>query len=337
MKDIEELKKHKLTKTVITGWYYHDESARRLTVKGDFNTDESVVSDYKHYDLWFSDIQEEISGNIDKNLSGGVLQGIDFFKEGDLYKIHIELSGNNRIVFRCENIWYNLKRYRGISYKNVYETKEFMECFKKAAYVVKEEFLVRQEKYDLPDGYSLEINGYEDVEDNVFKAFLAKCILRCGQEIVYEYESLYNHVRPFMEFIEHSNGHRYYPFHIDLYGISYLEMDTGKVYNYVPQGYDNDWGSFYGESFIITDVHYDANTDLIAYGGCYWAAPSEVMVGDFSDPLNFNPRLFNVHELIDPEYEEIDDVDFVRWEEGELVVKADFKKEYKIGLEKIVF
>ena len=107
------------------------------------------------------------------------------------------------------------------------------------------------------------------------------------------------------------------------------------MYHYVPQGYDNDWGSFYGESFIITDIHYDANTDLIAYGGCYWAAPNDVMVGDFSQPLHFNPKLLNLHELIDPDYEEIDDVDFVRWEKDALVVQADLKKEVEIGLEKL--
>ncbi|MBQ2802274.1 MAG: hypothetical protein IJF07_00030 [Lachnospiraceae bacterium] len=33
--------------------------------------------------------------------------------------------------------------------------------------------------------------------------------------------------------------------------------------------YDNDYESVCGESFIITDIHYDPVTNLIAYGGCF--------------------------------------------------------------------
>ena len=60
-----------------------------------------------------------------------------------------------------------------------------------------------------------------------------------------------------------------------------------------------------------------------------------MMVGDFSEPLNFNPKLRNVHELIDPECEKIDDVDFVRWEKGKLVVKADFKEEFEVTVDEL--
>ena len=50
------------------------------------------------------------------------------------------------------------------------------------------------------------------------------------------------------------------------------------------------------------------------------------MVGDFSKPLHFNPQLISIHEMIDPEYEEIDAVDFVRWEEGKLIVSCLFSQ-----------
>ena len=48
------------------------------------------------------------------------------------------------------------------------------------------------------------------------------------------------------------------------------------------------------------------------------------MIWDFSQLLQFNPRLVNVLELLDTAYEEIEDVDFVRWEKEALVVQADF-------------
>ena len=64
--------------------------------------------------------------------------------------------------------------------------------------------------------------------------------------------------------------------------ISYLDLDTLEVYNYIPEGYQHDCEILLGESFIITDIHYDRESGLIAYGGCYWAGPPNVMVGDFS-------------------------------------------------------
>lgn len=335
LNEIEKIEAHNFEGAVLTYWNFDDEPETCLWLKGDLGTKETSVTDYKHFKLSFDKIQGEGLEELEADLSGNVLQGLKVSRDGELYHVHLQLHGDDSIQFRCEKVYCWLKHYLGISYKNVYETEEFQKQFEESRYVVAPEYFVEQERYELPDGYSLEVNTYARQEAQVVKAQMDKCVLKHGTETVYEYESIYNHVRPFTEFIEHSNGHRYYPFHIDLYGISFLELDTGKVYHYVPQGYDNDWGSFYGESFIITDIHYDAETDLIAYGGCYWAAPNDVMVGDFSEPLHFNPKLVNLHELIDPDYEEIDDVDFVRWEKDALVVQADLKKEVEIGLEEL--
>ena len=272
MKRIEYLEKieaHNFEGAVLTEWYFDDEPTVRLNIKGDFGVKETSVSDYRHFDLYFGIIRGENLEALRADWNGSVLQGIRVVKEEEMYSVQLELAGECKFQFVCEKVYCGLKHYRGISYKNVYETKEFQALFEESRYVVQPEYFVEQERYELPDEYSLEVNTYARREGQVLKAQMDKCVLKQGEQVVYEYESIYNHVRPFLEFIEHRNGHRYYPFHIDLYGISYLEMDTGKVYHYVPQGYDNDWGSFYGESFIITDIHYDKETDLIAYGGCY--------------------------------------------------------------------
>ena len=126
--------------------------------------------------------------------------------------------------------------------------------------------------------------------------------------------------------ILHSNGRRYLAFHVGLYGISYLEPDSGEVYHYIPEGHTHDYRLPYGESFIITDIHYDEKSNLAAYGGCYWAGPSEVFVGDLQNPLQYDPHLVRIHELLDPEWEEIDDIDFVRWDADTLVVSCDGKE-----------
>lgn len=154
---------------------------------------------------------------------------------------------------------------------------------------------------------------------------LEKCRLKKKEKAIYEYISYYDHAKAFCDFIYHKNGHRYYPFHEQLYGISYLDIDTLEVFHYVPQGYDNDYGAVCGESFIVTDIHYDKETDLISYGGCYWGSTCDVMAGDFSQPLNFDPRLVSVHEIIDPEYEECDDINFAVWENGILRVAVDYE------------
>ena len=95
--------------------------------------------------------------------------------------------------------------------------------------------------------------------------------------------------------------------------------------HYIPEGYQHDRSYPCGESFIITDIHYNAEADLIAFGGCYWAGPSEVMVGDFSHPMHYDPHYFNVHYIIDPTYDDCCDVDFVGWEDGVLHCKGDGK------------
>ena len=124
----------------------------------------------------------------------------------------------------------------------------------------------------------------------------------------------------FFDFVHHSNGHRYFPFHIELFGISYLDLDSGEVYHYIPEGHTHNAEWMFGESFIVTAVNYDSKTDLIAYNGCYWAANSDVMVGDFSNPMGYNPHLVSVNSIIDPEGDECYDTDFVRFEDKMLVV-----------------
>ena len=51
------------------------------------------------------------------------------------------------------------------------------------------------------------------------------------------------------------------------------------------------------------------------------------MVGDFSNPMRFNPILKSIHEMIDPEYECYDNIDFNKWEDGKLHVIVDGKKD----------
>ena len=75
-------------------------------------------------------------------------------------------------------------------------------------------------------------------------------------------------------------------------------------------------------------------TVLLAYGGCYWACPSGVIVGDFSELLNFNPRLIDVSKIVDPDSEGYE-IDFKQWQDGQLVVTVE-GIEKNISIEEII-
>ncbi|MDE6539426.1 MAG: hypothetical protein K2K66_04485 [Ruminococcus sp.] len=223
------------------------------------------------------------------------------------------------------------------SYKNVYGTDEYNRFIDKQRYVINDRFLSETEIYELSDGFSLEISIYEEErQSKSHKVFIAvqKAALKNADSTIYEYYCFYDHTRPFTEIIHHKNGHRYYAFHIDLYGISYLDVDTLEVYHYIPEGYKHEEKHMCGESFIITDIHYDEKSNLIAYGGCYWAAPYGVMVGDFSDPLNFNPHLVSLRDILGFGYYLYDDVDFKEWKDNKLYIMCD-SEEKSLSAEEI--
>lgn len=228
-----------------------------------------------------------------------------------------------------------------MSYKNVYGTDCYKKYIEKYMYLFDDKYITDTEVYRLSEGFSLREYIYDD---NVKKCVLTETVKNSDKyttKVVYEYKQFYDHTCSVGMIIRHSNGHRYFPFHVDLYGISYLDVDTLEVYNYIPEGYEHPEDYMCGESFIITDIHYDSESNLIAYGGCYWAGPSEVMVGDFSNPLDFNPhlvRLYHIFDIYEDEEIYLDDVDFIEWKNGRLYVKCcyeNFTKEESISIEEL--
>lgn len=197
-------------------------------------------------------------------------------------------------------------------------------------YVIDDKFLYKTGNCELSDGFSVEWKIYID---NEHKEKATKYTLKSAGKIMYEYTCFYSNSLIHMNIIHHKNGHRYYAFAVDMYGISYLDVDTLEVYNYIPEGYEHNKEYRCGESFIITDVHYDMESNLIAYGGCYWAAPYEVMVGDFSDPLDFNPHLVSLRNISDPEYN-YEDIDFKEWKDGRLYILCD-KEEKSLSADEL--
>ena len=221
-------------------------------------------------------------------------------------------------------------------YRNVYDAEYDSEW---RQYVEDEQYFKEQQTYELADGYTLDVRSYAlegwDGDRLVSCHRFSQNVLKKNGEAIHSFINVDYQVKPFTEFLAHSNGHRYFAYHRDLYGISYFDLDTKEVYDYIPEGGEHDACYKTGESFIITDIYYDRTTDLVAYGGCYWASTYGVMVGALSETLHFDPHLIDIHELVDPGYEKYDDIDFVRWKKDALVVKADEAQEFVIEIARL--
>ncbi|MDE6091916.1 MAG: hypothetical protein K2G14_02330, partial [Ruminococcus sp.] len=67
----------------------------------------------------------------------------------------------------------------------------------------------------------------------------------------------------------------------------------------------------------------------------YWAYPCGVMVGDFSDPLDFNPHLASLSDILDPEFDFCWDIDFKEWKNNRLYILCDRKEEKSLSVEEL--
>lgn len=298
---------------------------RSLVLNGEF-----ASGDIKYFRLSFDN---GTYGEFD-GYAGAAINDIDIVKNGELFsvKLTLNIGGEMRdIRFDCKYVCITPMKYRGMSRRNMYET--WLKHLDEYAYLENEKYLDDEETHEL-DGFTLNIKNYLHLDGKRVIEFMV-CELT-GEGLKYQYRSTsYSNPHTFFDIICHSNGHRYFPFHIDLYGISYLEVESGKVYHYIPEGYEHDADYDFGESFIITDIHYDPRTNLIAYGGCIWAGPYDVMVGDLSEPLSFDPYLVSTTSFIDPEHDECWEIDFSRFEENGIVVHNEYGTEFFVEFDKI--
>lgn len=311
-----------------------DFSGSVINVFYDLGNDVGFRGDFSHGDIpyfsfTFKNCEQKRGEFSTEKIVGAKITRFEI-TDGDQYGISVSFDCGVTLDFTCKWIYRSLEMYKDKSYKNVYH--EWAKYLDKIAYVESSEYYRDEDNTELPDGYSLNVKTYADMNEHAIKASLDVCELTRNGEHVFGYRCTYDHPCVCKGLVKHSNGHTYLPFQVDLYGISYLDLDSGEVFNYIPEGYPHDIDSYCGESFIITDIHYDLSSDIVAYGGCYWGGPYDIMAGDLSDPLNFDPHLVSISSVIDPEYDEGWDVDFVRFEEGRLVVKNDNNREFPIEI-----
>lgn len=331
----DDLSNTQITKIHLCDWTEAGKKMFTLSVAGDYSKD-----DYRHYSLTFGRIDSSLSENDGAYLEARfkdmqamnkpLLKSVSSIENPKGNAVEIELEDDERSIkvsFQCGHMFDSRWRYLGMNYDNVYGTPEYLKWMDARSYVFDDKYFSDESVEELPDGYSLYERNYIHKTEHAYHAYGSKSELRKNDQYIYAYTSNDNHHSAYKEFICHSNGHRYYPFHIDLYGISFIDVDTLEVFNYVPRGYDNDHGLPAGESFIILDVHYDTRTNLVAYDGCYWAGPSDVMVGKLDDPLHFDPHLISLGDYFDSEHEELPEITFLSWDEDGLTVKYETEEQ----------
>lgn len=337
----EDFKEYPIIDSTIEESYWY---CNNLCVKGKYNKIKDVSNDKDYYyNLYFSDIKDsDIADKKQKSYENTKIVAFEVSKVHSGFNICLTIDCRSdgiesfecrqTMQFWCKDIRYDILKYRGMSYKNVYFNPQYQALFAKNRQAYgKDEYFLKESRNDLENGYVVQWDSYGECRrannDVLYThTFIQRCCLLYKETMLFEYDSIYDmaHVS---SIIKHQNGKSYFLFKTDLYGLNVYDMKSKEVFYYVPEGYQHSYQQICGESFIITSIHYDNKTNLIAYEGCYWGGASDVMVGNFSNPMNFNPILKSIHEIIDPEYDYYDDIDFDKWEDGMLYVIVDGKKD----------
>lgn len=325
----------------------------KLELIGSYNLIGAKITDCRNYsegrthaELWLTDDEYTRTGvrklglnfynataspeiKCDEIISS-VICGIEFEPTSTGLTVSLEFEDGRviKLAVTFNTVQCTEYEYEGMSYTNVYE--DSMQSSQPLEYIFDEQYEAKTSECEVGCGYIVRRTEYADIKKEngriVSWLYAYKAVLIKDNEEIFSYQACGDTTpKCIAAVIRHSNGKEYFLFKEDLYGLSVLDIEDQKTYHYIPAGYQHDRSYPCGESFIITDIHYDTTTDLIALGGCFWAGPGDVMVGDFSDPMNYNPRYINIHYIIDPEYDEVDNIDFVKWEKEELACTGDGK------------
>jgi hypothetical protein len=162
--------------------------------------------------------------------------------------------------------------------------------------------------------------------------YLTKDNSYCGYNKIYknnillhEYFNLYDQ-HFFCEYIKYSNELDYIFYKEDLYGYSVFENNSKTIFNYYPKATFIDQK----ETFIGTSIHYNKNNNIFAVEGCYWACPYDTFLIKIDNPMEQFCGLINIHEIIDPEYNKYDDINFMEWEYNDILLKIENKEILKL-------
>ncbi len=133
----------------------------------------------------------------------------------------------------------------------------------------------------------------------------------------YSYKNLFS-AGDFASILVHSDETKYLIFRCDQFGYSVLNLTTFQDYHFYPQG------ALYREPlFMWTDVHYNNRNNILAASGYFWAAPSDVMLMDFTHPMDDPGKQIVLREIIDPDYRKYCDINFMGWSKTDILLELE--------------
>lgn len=215
--DIDFFNTLDFTESVIN--VFHD-LGNDVWFRGDFSH-----GDIPYFSFTFKNCEQKRGEFSSEKIVGSRITGFEITC-GELYNIGVSFDCGITLDFSCKWIYRSLEMYKDKSYKNVYP--EWTKYLEKIAYVENAEYYREEEEIELPDGYSLNVRIYADMTEHAVKASLDVCELTRNGEHIFNYRCTYDHPQTCKGLIQHSNGHTYLPFQVDLYGISYLDLNSGK-------------------------------------------------------------------------------------------------------------
>ena len=166
--------------------------------------------------------------------------------------------------------------------------------------------------YSLTGGYVVLINMYTG-KIGEWNHWGSECrLVNSNSESVLEWRSIDDDTN-FYSIITHSNGKEYLIFRQNLYGYSVFDFSSGKVLQFFPESSLNG-----EETFIWVAVNYNPATNVLAVSGCYWAAPSSTQLFTFGDPFSEHQKFIDLRECFGCNYDIYCNIDFVKWENGDL-------------------
>ena len=142
----------------------------------------------------------------------------------------------------------------------------------------------------------------------------------------------------FCSLFRHRGGKHYLIFRTELYEYSVLEMESGQEMHYIPACVHPEEGQKAEKVFIRTGADCDPGTDLLAVTGCIRACSTTVL--DFSCLLQPPERWLDLRRVVDPDDTRFDDIEFVRWESGGLLLRgcdaeSGRRKEVQVSMEQV--
>ena len=209
-----------------------------------------------------------------------------------------------------------------------------------ALFVPGNRFPSQDDQFPLTDGYSVRSKAYCH-QGGLYLNGSENELLDKEGRVRYAWRNM-DTDGEFCSLFRHRNGTHYLIFRTELYGYSVLDVERGQEMHYVPACVHPEEGQKPEEVFIWAGADYDPHTDLLVVTGCIWACPYSTIVLDFSCPFQPQPpeHWLDLRHIVDPDDTLFNDIEFVRWEDGLLVLRGsdaedDQWKEVRVSVEQL--